>query len=185
MRNLIRLIPAFLLGSLSLLFLAGCQSISQPKGSSAGYATFKFYERAPVGDQRFEEPSALKDRATQEAIRSAFQEHGLAYSRNNPDLVVSYLFIKQDNVGTQTVPTYYGADYQKIQSVVHQKGVLDQPDMGYFKRGAIVIDIMDVKAKKLVYRDFAVRDLQGATDPDALSSLIESAVNEALEDFLN
>ena len=184
MRNFILPISQTLLAALAIIILAGCQSISQPKGSSKGYSTFKFYERAPVGDQRFETPSALKDQVTQAAIQNAFESHGLTVSTTNPDLVVSYLFIKQDNVGTQSVPTYYGPDYQKIQSVAHKKGVLDQPDMGYFQRGAIVIDIMDTKAKKLVYRDFAVRDLQGMDDPDQMAALIKSAVDEALQEFL-
>jgi len=182
MRKLVRF-PLPLFAGLLLLLSTGCSSVSMPKGSSKGYTTFKFFAKPPVGDQRFEEPSSLRDQATQSAIRQAMEDKGITLSRESADLVVSYLYIRQDNVSTKAIPAYYGADYQEIQSLAHKKGVLDQPDMGYFDKGAIVIDIMDTRARKLVYRNFAVRDIDGITDEAQLKALIESAVNEALSTF--
>jgi len=181
MRQPIRIF-SFLTLSLTLL-LAGCQSIDAPKGTSKGATSFRFFERAPVGDQRFEEPAALRDQLTQAAIRREFESRGLSEAGRESDLMVSYLYIKQDNVSTMAIPTYYGGNYQEIQSLAHKKGVVDNKINDYFERGAILIDIMDTRKQKLVYRSFAKRDLTGVKDEAALQALIDSAVQEALADF--
>jgi hypothetical protein len=179
------------LKSLSLLILVAmvaltaCQSIDQPKGTAKDYSTFRFIRTGPVNDDRFAKPSQDRDLIAQDAIRQEFEAAGLAFAPEGADLMVSYLFIRQDNVSTLAVPTYYGDDYRDIQSFAHKKGVLKGTDHEQFVRGAIVIDIIDVSENKLIYRDFSVRDIMGVDSSEQAEPLIRSAVAEALASFLN
>jgi hypothetical protein len=177
--------PILLLLALTGLVAAitGCQSIDQPKGTSKGYTSFRFIDKGNSADSRFEEPSEFRDRAAQAAIRDQFESKGLAFSTEDADLIVSYLYVKQDNVSTTAVPSYYGGDYRDIQSYAHKKGVIKSNNPDFFEVGAIVIDILDAKTFKLVYRNFAKRDIKGVTDEAEKQSLIDSAVAEALAGF--
>jgi hypothetical protein len=177
--------PLLLLLSLAgiIAALTGCQSIDQPKGSSEGYSSFRFIERGSTADGRFEEPSEFRDRTTQSAILDQFGAHGISFEEKDADLLVAYLYIKQDNVSTMAAPTYYGEEYQDIQSYAHKKGVLKSNSRDTFEVGAIVIDVIDLKTQKLIYRSYAKRDIKGVTTNAERDSLIGSAVAEALSGF--
>jgi hypothetical protein len=175
----------FITGAVLIALLSGCQSIKQPKGTSQGYNSFRFIDKATTVDNRFEEPSEFRDRAAQNAIWEQFESHGLGIETKDADLIVAYLFVRQDNVSTLVVPTYYGPDYREIQSYAHKKGVLKGNNADFFEVGAIVIDILDAKTNKLIYRGFAKRDIKGVTAEAEKRSLIDSAVQEALAGFLN
>ena len=165
-----------------LAILSGCQSVKQPLGTSEGYTTFRFIDVGPSGDERFEEPSAERDQITQAKIKEIFEGNGLTYDADNADLIVAYLYIRQNNVSTMVVPTYYGLGHQEIQDYVHKKGVLKGEQREYIDKGAIVIDVIDTDSQKLVYRNWAVRDIRNATDEDR-KPLIEGVVSESLSAF--
>lgn len=165
------------------ILLSGCQSIDLPKGTSAGYESFRFIEPNLANDERFEVPSDIKDQLIQAAIKAEFKANGLGFDPEGANLVVGYLIIKQDNVSTMAIPTYYGIDSSKIRSLAHKKGVLKNESWDTFQVGAIVIDIFDTATNKLVYRNFAKRNIKGIADEAELESLIGSAVTETLDAF--
>lgn len=175
--------------TLSLVFLlflgSGCQSIDQPKSTIAGQKTFTFLDPGKVKDERFSPPSNERDRMIQEAIRGSFESRGLSFSPGDAELVVGYLVIRLDNVSTTVIPTYYGSDYPKIQSLAHKKGVLKKRQAANFEVGAIVIDIIDARKGELIYRGSAKRDIMGVEELSEMQPLVESAVAEALADFFN
>jgi hypothetical protein len=167
----------------TMVALTACQSIDQPKGTAKDYSTFRFIKTGPAGDERFAAPSRDRDKIVQDAIKQEFKTSGLTFAPDKADLIVSYLFIRQDNVSTLAVPTYYGADYRDIQSFAHKKGIVKGTDYDHFERGAIVVDIIDASKNELIYRDFSVRDIMGVDSPEQAEPLIRSAVAEALARF--
>ena len=166
-----------------LIAASGCQSVKQPKGSSKGYSTYRFLNTSTSKDGRFEEPSRPVDQAIQTAIRAAFEANGLTFPDAGGELVVAYLIIKQDDVSTTATPTYYGDEFSEIQSLAHKKGVLQAGIPERFERGAIVVDVFDSAQQKLIYRNFAVRDIMGLDESTEMEALIQSAVAEALTPF--
>lgn len=177
----IHLLPVLVLAL--LLAGSGCQSVDQPKETLEGQRSFTFMDSRNLNDKRFSAPSSERDQVIQAAIRESFEANGLSYVPGEADLVVGYLIIRLDNVSTTVIPTYYGSDYGKIQSLAHKKGVLKSRQPGNFEVGAIVIDIIDTSKEELVYRGSAKRDIMGLEDMSGLQPLVESAVAEALADY--
>jgi len=180
MRNCLAILSIL---AVSLFALTGCQSVKKIEGTSKGYSTFRFIDMGPSGDDRFEEPAAEKDQVAQSAIREIFEANGLTYSTDDADLMIAYLFIRQNNVSTMVVPTYYGLEHDKIQSYAHKKGVIKGEQRESFDNGAIVIDIIELDSQKLIYRDWSVRDVRGVSDKDEKIQLVEDVIAESLARF--
>jgi hypothetical protein len=168
---------------LLILAGAGCQSIETPKSTMKGQRSFKFMEPRNVTDKRFSQPSNERNQVIQQAIREVFEANGVQYAPEEAELVVGYLVIRVDNVSTTVIPTYYGSDYAKIQSLAHKRGVLKNRQADNFEVGAIVVDVIDARKKELIYRGSAKRDIMGLENMSELQPLVESAVKEALADF--
>lgn len=172
-----------IIGLVSLLSLStGCQSIDKPKSTVDGQTSFMFMD-AGGSDNRFSPPSSERDRVIQSAIGEVFKSNGLEYAPMDAELIIGYLVIRMDNVSTTVIPTYYGPDHEKIRSLAHKKGVLDNRNPGSFEVGAIVVDVIDAEKQELIYRGSAKRDILGLDEISEMKPLIESAVAEALEDF--
>lgn len=179
----VRHILSFLAPILIIATLPGCRSVDMPKGSSKGYSTYRFVNVNRTADQRFVEPAGEIDQYIQGAIRETFDANGLSYRGQGAELVVAYLVIRQDNVSTSVVPTYYGDASYDVQSLAHKKGVLNNTIPDTFERGVIVVDVYDEAKQKLIYRNFAVRDIMDVTEAAEKEALILSACAEALAPF--
>jgi len=77
----------------------------------------------------------------------------------------------------------YGRSAEEIADSAHTRGVLDNKLPDYFQRAGIVIDVIDTRTNKLVYRNFSAGDVvRGASDATR-ASRIDAAVGQALEPF--
>ena len=106
-------------------------------------------------------------------------------SDSDADLVVAYLLIIQDNASTLLIDDYfgYGRDAEHIADVAHIRGVVDNQRPDQFERGAIVVDVMDARTNKLVYRNWAKRDIHRGLSDSVRQQRIQEAVNEAMQKF--
>lgn len=168
------------------LITGACSSIETPKGSSKGYSSARFvkadrYEPYP----NFAEDDAKISGMVQTAIRSNFAANGIPVGADNAELVIAYLLIKRNNVSTEMVDSYfgYGRDAMKIMDEAHRTGAVEGKRPDRFEEGAIVIDLIDAKTNKLVYRHYAVRDLTSEPSDSVRKGLVDSAVAEALRPF--
>lgn len=178
----IHLSPVIGLGLLFFVFTS-CQSIDKPKSTLEGQTSFRFMDSGRGNDKRFSPPSNERDQLIQAAIQEVFESNGVEYAPMDAELIIGYLVIRMDNVSTTVIPTYYGPDQDKIRSLAHKKGVLDNRNPVNFEVGAIVVDVIDTKKQELIYRGSAKRDIMGLEEISEMQPLIESAVAEALEDF--
>lgn len=163
----------------------GCSSVDMPKGKNKGYESARFVRIRPNPSQTFAEGSDQVNNMIQSAISSEFTRNGLAVGPDNAELIIAYLLIIQNNATTTSINDYfgYGRSSSEILEAAHNKGVLSGKNPDYFEAGAIVIDILDAKSNKLIYRNYAKRDvIQNLSDAER-QTRINDAVAEALEPF--
>ena len=176
------LIPA--LAALTTLLLTACGNrVDMPSGSSKGYTSARLVQTDKKPD--FADVDASTNRMIQKALADTFRANGLQVKTTDADLVVGYLLLIQDNASTLLIDDYfgYGRDAEHIADVAHIRGVVENTRPDHFERGAIVVDVMDAKTNKLVYRNFAKRDIHRGLSDSVRKQRIEQAISEAMQKF--
>ena len=77
----------------------------------------------------------------------------------------------------------YGRSADAIQDRAHVRGVVESKRPDYFRRAGIVIDLIDSRTNKLVYRDFAAGDVVRGASGATRAARIDAAVAQALAGF--
>ena len=172
-----------LLCLLPIAILSGCQTVEQPKGSSRGYRSARLVR--PHSAPTVANPDDRVNHAIQSSLDSTFRAHGFETGSSNADLAVAYLILVQDNATTEVINDYFGfgRSPMDIADLAHERGVVRNHCADYFKAGTVVIDIIDNKTGKLIYRDYATRDVTGGLSDAQLQAHASSAVQQALAKF--
>ena len=176
-----RLLP--LLCLLSIALLPACKTVEQPKGSAHGYKSARLVR--PKAVPTFADPQDRANHAIQSALASNFRAKGFTIDPADADLSVAYLIVVQDNVSTRLIDNYFGFGRSSMQiaDIAHDRGVIRDNRADYYQAGTVVIDIIDNKTGKLVYRDYATRDVTGDLSDAQLQERANSAVQQALAKF--
>lgn len=158
-------------------FFAGCSSIETAHGTSGKYSSFRLVHSEAELDANNEK--------VRDSIVQTFESNGLTQAGTDAELVVAYLIIRQDHAATQMERTYFGRgrDANEILKEAHKRGVIKKSGTHDLDVGAILIDVLDTETDKLVYREFAKRDLLPELSQEDRNALIEAAVAEALSAF--
>ncbi len=171
----------------SLVILGGCSSIDMPDGTSEGYTSARFFKAGGEIKPAFVDSDMDINAVIQPAIREEFEQHGIEVRETDgepADLIIAYLLLSQSPSSTAAISTYFGyGRAAEITDKAHQKGVLDRENLGLYRRGAIVIDLLDTRTNELVFRHIAVRDGSRNATPAQREENIRSAVREALAEF--
>lgn len=174
-----------LLAVSALGFISCAPSIDMPKGTSKGYASARLVKRNP---NQFKPSSGIETqvhRLIQSSLAKRFPANGLAYGKGDADLTVAYLVIYQEPGMTARYDDYfgYGRDGDEIADIAHTRGALEGKRPDYFQRAGILIDIIDARTNKLVYRNFATGDVVRGASEGTRAARIDAAVGQALEAF--
>ena len=177
----LRLLPIVCL--LPFALLSACQTVEQPKGSAHGYKSARLVR--PTSTPTFANSDDRANHAIQSALASTFRSKGFAVDPANADLTVAYLIVLQDNATTQLIDKYFGFGRSSMQiaDIAHDRGVIRNNRADYYRAGTVVIDIIDNKTGKLVYRDYATRDVTNDLSDAQLQAHANSAVQQALAKF--
>lgn len=171
----------------ALAFAAvSCSSkIDMPKGTSRGYTSARLVRADVKKSNAFIDNSAVVDRMIQKALGAEFQAHGMQTGNADAGLVVGYLILVQDNASTLALDDYfgYGRDSSEIADRAHTMGVLKNKRPDVFEAGTIVVDVMDAKTNKLVFRNYATRDVYEGVSASVRQQRVREAVAEALQPF--
>jgi hypothetical protein len=167
------------------LLVAGCSSgVDTPKGSSRGYSSVRLMARAPhlAPEPEYESGQQM----IRGAISAQCSANGLRVTSGAADLVIAHLVVLQDNAMTTYLEDFYGAgaDAESIADVAHERGVIKGKRRDYFQQAGLVIDVLDARTNKLVFRNYVKRDMlpEGASD-SARRQVINQAVAETLAPF--
>jgi hypothetical protein len=120
--------------------------------------------------------------AIQEAIKHNLETKGLTHLAKGGDVTVAYLVIIGDNVSTKAINDHfgYGRDYYDLQAKAHKAGAIDNTNPNYFQVGTLLVDVIDGKTQKLVYRDFAYRELFKNLPETTRRENLQKAVDQLL-----
>jgi hypothetical protein len=170
------------------LGLVSCvPNVDMPKGSSKGYTSARLIQR----DQGLPAPSTAIEKQVhgmiQKSLEKTFTSKGMSYGKGDADLIVAYMVIYQEPGMTADYRDYfgYGRDAGEIATIAHARGVEKNNRTDYFKQAGILIDVVDTRTNKLVYRGFSKNDvIKGATD-GTRAARIDAAVTEALAPFFH
>ncbi|WP_169334292.1 DUF4136 domain-containing protein [Rubritalea marina] len=175
-----------LLAGLCAFAMASCSnSIDMPKGSSSGYSSARIVKRAP-NSQPITDPVEKKvHRLIHSNIQNQFTSRGMGFNSSNSDLVVAYMVIYQDSSTTTSYDEYFGyhRDSTEILDRAHEIGVIKEKNPDYFERAGLLVDIIDSKTNKLVYRNIGVVDVVNSPTEKERANRVSTAVNEAISPF--
>jgi len=176
-------IPA--LAVLSLALLACSPGIDMPKGTSKGYTSARLIHRDPSLPAITKPIERSIHGMIQESLARQFRAKGLAYGSANADLVVAYMVIYQEPGMTASYADYfgYGRSGDAILDRAHVRGAVESKRPDFFQRAGIVIDIIDSRSNKLVYRNFAAGDVVRGASAATRATRIDAAVAQTLSGF--
>ena len=173
----------FLILSLIIAVVAGCSSVSMPKGNSKKYSSARFINEKKSAEFYESDRSKEVNQVLQQAIAAEFEQHGMEVLKQDADLIIAYLIIVQDKVATTTIDKHFGyRDTSEAIGKIHEKGIGGR-DPEYVKKGALVIDLIDAKTMKLVYRNYATRGAGENLTGEALRTRLSDVTEEVLTAF--
>jgi hypothetical protein len=77
----------------------------------------------------------------------------------------------------------YGRDAGRISDLAHTRGALENQRPDYFRQAGVIIDVIDGRTNKLVYRNFSKGDVIKSASSDTRAARIDAAVAQALAPF--
>jgi hypothetical protein len=168
-----RTISALLFG---LAVLLGCGPTLQVKTDFDHAAAFRQYRSFQMGEGKVIERGTASDNTivkdrVDAAIRSGLATRGLVKATDHPDLIARFA------VGARTVRELEGVGYPLSIGVwgayPEDFWVSEHPE------GTLVIDLVDARSQKLVWRAYLTAQGSSLADP----ALIQKAVNKAFEHY--
>lgn len=178
--------PFRILTAIAALGLVSCStSVDMPKGTRMGYTSARLIQRDPAGTPVTGTTEKQVHGMIQNSISKQFTAKGMAYGHSNADLVVAYMVIYQEPGMTSSYETYfgYGRDASEISELAHTRGALENKRPEYFRQAGVVIDVIDSRTNKLVYRNFAKGDVIKGASSGTRAARIDAAVAQALAPF--
>jgi hypothetical protein len=172
-----------LMVTFALSAIASCTSYNYytaaiNKTNMSGYHSFAWMPTASQGKNNMNNASSLADATIKDAATAALVQKGLRLNQQNPDLLVMYT--TKVGLGTKTnyyTPYsnpwyggfgfgygfgwgwgwryrpyyYYGAPYGYY-------GGLTYAEKEHYKEGTLIIDLIDTRTRRVVWRGFGVGD---------------------------
>jgi len=180
-----KLISILSTAALAIALSACTPSVKMPKGTSKGYTSARLVNRTPNSSIVLTSKEKQIHSEIQSSIKTQFASHGKSYGQANSDLIVGYLIIMQNNAMTTAYSEYfgYGRDANEIADIAHLKGVIKGVRPDFFERAALMVDVIDAKTNKLIYRNYALKDVSKGASPAVRRQNINTAVNTALAPF--
>ena len=169
----------------ALGFVSCVPNVDMPKGTSKGYASARLIQRDPDLRPITNATEKQVHGMIQKSIAKSFSSKGMTYGKGDADLIVAYMVIYQEPGMTADYRDYfgYGRDAGEIATIAHARGVQKNKRPDDFKQAGILIDVVDARTNKLVYRNLAKGDVVKGVSPGTRAARIDNAVSNALEPF--
>jgi hypothetical protein len=163
---------------------AGCSSISirhdfDQDADFASYRTYAWLEQptTAVGDvDAARQMNTLLDKRIRAAVDAELTAKGLTSVAENPDLLIAYHTGVENKIDVTdwgyTYPTYYGGWY----------GGRDI-DVYTYHEGTLIVDLIDAKAKQLVWRGEATKTLETDPTPEQREQNLHAAVSKMFANY--
>ena len=168
-----------------VVLLAGCSSTPTRVNTGTVHAsTFSFVIGKPASPDDAEKRAQVH-KLIQDAITTDLASKGVTRVESGGNVIVAYLVILGDNVATTSVNDYfgYGRDADALLEKAHQKIAVDSKNPNPFVAGVLVVDVIDARTYKLLYRNYAVRQVFQNLSDAARAERMQEAVDQALTEL--
>jgi len=172
--------------AIAALSLVSCSTgVDMPKGSSKGYTSARLIQRNPNSHAVTDATEKQVHGMIQKSISKQFTSKGMTYGSGGADLTVAYMVIYQEPGMTARYDEYfgYGRDGDQIADVAHTRGALENKRPDFFRQAGVVVDVIDSRSHKLVYRNIAKGDVVKGASAGTRTARIDAAVGQALAPF--
>lgn len=164
----------------TLVFLGGCSphlrvySDQDPDYQVKNFRTFNWGELIDI--EKNKNPlhyNELNDKRIKAAVLKELSGRGYIHSELNPDLIIHYHIIvdEQSVVTTEPFGYIYGPYWTRTRTNVYS-----------YREGTLIIDLMDPKTNSLVWRGWATAALDTIT-PENTEEIIKRAVAKIFRKF--
>ena len=94
---------------------------------------------------------------------------------------MAYLLVAGNNATTESISTYFGAgrDASGLSDKAHD-AYTENKNPNYFEAGTLLVDIIDSKTYKVLFRNYVTRPVLRNPSAEARAANIQGAVNEVL-----
>jgi len=169
----------------ALLLVSCVPNVDMPKGTSKGYTSARLIQRDPSLTAITNPTEKQVHGMIQKSLAKNFNSRGMSYGKGGADLIVAYMVIYQEPGMTADYRDYfgYGRNADEIATIAHARGVEKNKRPDYFRQAGILIDVVDARTNKLVYRNLAKGDVVKGVSPETRAARIDDAVADALADF--
>ncbi len=149
------------------------------KTHMGGYHTFAWMPPSKTGDNKM--MGDMADVKIKDAATSSLVGKGLQLSPRHPDLVVNYSRIVGTGTYTSYYSPYYGGypgwgfglgwgwgyrPYYAFGGPFSYYGGLTYAEKGHYKEGTVIIDLIDTRTKRIVWRGFGVGEVHHNSQKD-------------------
>jgi hypothetical protein len=116
----------------------------------------------------------LNDKRIKSAVQAQLISKGYSASMSNPDLIVHYHIIVDDQSIVTTDPHgyFYSPYWMHLRTNVQ-----------HYREGTLIIDVMDPKNNYLIWRGWAASAIEGVYTPERIDHLIKTAVAKIFKRF--
>jgi Domain of unknown function (DUF4136) len=169
------------LSALSIfLLLSGCsaglrvQTDTDPDYDLWAYKSFSWSPNTNIEESK--NPiyyNELNDKRIKMAVTAEMVKLGYLQKEHNPDLIIHYHIIVEDQSTVLGDPLgYHGAYWIGLDSQVYK-----------YKMGTLIIDIMDPKSKNLIWRGWAKAFVDEQASPRQVNQLVNKATRRMFNQF--
>jgi hypothetical protein len=171
-----------MIGLFLVVLLSGCSSmyVDSSHDSTADFSGYQTWDWLPgppeeTGDERIDDPKVRERIKTR--LETQLTSQGFVKS-DSPDFLVNYHAALNAELNQEMVDNYY--EYSHYQ-VFYQHWASTYTDV--YETGTLVIDILDTKSKKLVWRGWAQADINPQEGPVINGEKIRKAAEGILSKF--
>ncbi len=175
-------IQAWLALAAAALTLSGCSTFSITTDHAPGYdfARLRSWQWAPRAAGSVGDDPRLRSGLLHERIRAAVTDglraKGLVQRESGADALVTYHVAIDRKLDVRTMHTSMPAGRGVIVGV-------PEVDVREYEVGTLVLDLIDARAGRLVWRGAAQARMNERSDPAAREARARAAVNEMLERY--
>ena len=176
----------------AVLVLGGCTTITirtdyDPQQDFSGLHTFSWatLTQEPTGNIKLDNP--FLDKRIRASVESELSSKGYVKdATGKPDFLLRYLVTIQEKTDVHTIDTYYGG-FTPIwcgSRVCYTTGFWVPQTVAYvYEEGTLILDILDAKESKLIWRGSAAAEVNESGTPEQKRARVENAVRKLLAQF--
>ena len=137
----------------------------------ANFAEFKTFDWMQVPEKS--DIDSLILQRVKNAVNAELKAKGLTLSSNNPDFLIAEHLGKNAKVRVSNYGYGYGYRYRGYRGVSTYQ----------YEEGVLILDFVDIKSKKLIWRGSATAVVQNVNTPEKSEKLINGAVKAILKKY--